>query len=211
MQTGLETLVGHSGAHLDTYACPFTCAHRRRDAGALDSPPRSVSPDMSPTTAARKQAGRGGSNNGAKHQHPLHMRLVPLQRSSLEAGSEGGSSLTNSPCSSMGSITGLIMAAQLHQGYQLQQAAPAHAPPGSAMDGAVASAGQKAASSGAAASAEPGSETGAVPAVISSGELSCQSSHAVSLSAISELQLQSSASRLSTGSSGRTSGRTVIR
>jgi hypothetical protein len=153
------------------------------------------------------------------------MRLAPLQRSSLEAGSEGGSSFTNSPCSSMGSITGLIMAAQLHQGFQLQQAGPGYAPssnalagpgyapPGNALDAAVTSAGQKAASSGAAASvsAARGSETGAVPAVICSGELSCQSSHAVSVSAMSELQLQSSALRVSTGPSGRTTARTVSR
>lgn len=167
---------------------------------------------MSPS-AARKQAGRGGSNNGSssgsKPQHPLHMRLAPLQRNSLEAGSEGGSSYTNSPCSSMGSITGLIMAAQLHQGFQLQQTLPSNAPDAGAAAASVAAAsgGQKAGGSGAAASAARGSETGAVPAVISGGELSCQSSHAVSVSAMSELQLQ----RVSTGSSGRTTGRTVSR
>lgn len=168
-------------------------------AGALDSPPRSVSPELiSPTSAARRHAGRTHSSGGSsrqQQQHP-HLRLPPmwapgLQRSSLEVGSDAGSSFTGSPCSSMGSITGFILSAQQHQGYTLQQAGPR---PANGAAGAAASTAPERPSSSSRGGAEVSAAGGGGGIT---GGLAVQASSAVSVSGLSELQLQSSASRVS--------------
>lgn len=139
------------------------------------------------------------------------MRLPPM-RTSLQGGhtsldgvgcsSDAGSSFTNSPCSSMGSITGFILAAQQHQGFSLQQMPRG----GDAVSGAAAAAAGAGAAAGVA-HERPGSSSstsgvaagGAVAEGAGGGALAVQASNAVSVSAISELQLQSSALRVSVG------------
>lgn len=150
--------------------------------GVLDSPPRSVSPETpsASTAAGRRRTGQGSSSGGGSgRQQPfnMHVRLPPMQRNSLEAMSDAGSSFTSSPCSSLGSITGMLMAAQQYQGVQQQQPAP-----------------PAVLSSGAAATATTGAAGASAQGFIGSTDLS--GNQAVSASALSDLVLQSPASRL---------------
>jgi len=149
--------------------------------GVLDSPPRSVSPEPPSafTTAGRRRTGQGSTGGGSGRQQALnmHVRLPPMQCNSLEAMSDAGSSFTSSPCSSLGSITGMLMAAQQYQGVQQQQPAP---------PAVLTSGGAAAATTAAGASAQ---------GFIGSRDLS--GNQAVSVSALSDLVLQSPASKAS--------------
>lgn len=166
----------------------------------LDIPPRSMSPELpSSQTAARLQAGR------TSKQHPVHMRLPPMQHTSLDAGSDMDGSFTGSPCSSMGSIAGLLLGAQMHQQYQLQQSpAPATAAGVPPLESTLAAAGNEPQppvgsrphSNGAESVMSSGCREAGVNAQRVSTELA--NSQTVSLSAMSDLQMQSSASSVAT-------------
>jgi hypothetical protein len=155
----------------------------------LELPPRSMSPELpSPRTAARLAAGRSSK------QHPVHMRLPAMPHSSLDAGSDMDGSFTGSPCSSMGSIAGLLLGAQMHQQYQLQQSTPpaAIAAAAGGVGGAV--------PDSTAAGAESVRSSGCREAGMSVQRVSMElaNSQTVSVSAMSDLQMQSSASSVAT-------------
>lgn len=126
-------------SHTTTVATAAVYVH----VGVLDSPPRSSSPEL-PSQQQARRPGRhstcGGSiestpNTNWQQQQQPHHHLPALQhRTSASAvaaamaaggvgghglgpGSDAGSSFAGSPASSMGSITGLLLAAQQQQ-YQ---------------------------------------------------------------------------------------------